>query len=87
MPFSLVPVSPSDQFDLFPQQIQVQQLDPKRVIGASTRVKKVFTVKYEREQALHQVFLDRHGWYCAEHGPACVAVREVTARGAGSGHR
>ena len=70
----------SDQFDLFPQRIQVQQLDPQAVAGRGTRVPKIFTVRYERESAVHQVFLDKHGWYCAEHGPTCAAVREVTAR-------
>ena len=74
-----VPAS-SSQFDLFPQGVQVQQLDPKRAVGTGTRVEEMFTVKYERERVVHQVFLDKHGWYCAEHGPACPAVREVTAR-------
>ncbi|MFN8581008.1 MAG: hypothetical protein U0163_08555 [Gemmatimonadaceae bacterium] len=75
------PAVPSpDQFDLFPQRVQVQQLDPQAVAGRGTRVQKIFTVKYEREPSIHQVFFDRHGWYCAEHGPRCRAVREVTAR-------
>lgn len=75
-----VPASSPQQFDLFPQRIQVQQLDPKRAVGTGTRVEKMFTVQYERERGVHQVFLDKHGWYCAEHGPGCAAVREVTAR-------
>ncbi len=75
-----MPAPSPQQFDLFPQRVQVQQLDPKSAVGARTRVEKMFTVKYERERAIHQVFLDKHGWYCAEHGPKCAAVREVKAR-------
>lgn len=74
-----MPVS-SQQFDLFPQRVQVQQLDPRSVAGTDTRVEKIFTVKFERERTVHQVFLDKHGWYCAEHGPGCEAVREATSR-------
>jgi len=73
--------SSSFQFDLFPQHVSVRALDPKAVVGGDTRVKAIFTVKYEREANPHQVFHDRHGWYCAEHGKECPAVREVTARG------
>ncbi|MBK8057415.1 MAG: hypothetical protein IPK33_05920 [Gemmatimonadetes bacterium] len=40
----------------------------------------MYKVRYERDGGIHQVFLDHHGWYCAELGPACSAVREVTAR-------
>ncbi|MEP7344861.1 MAG: hypothetical protein ABI877_06335 [Gemmatimonadaceae bacterium] len=75
-----MPASSPQQFDLFPQRVQVQRLDPKSAVGTSTRVEKMFTVKYEREPTVHQVFLDKHGWYCAEHGPGCVAVREVLTR-------
>ena len=75
-----MPASSPQQFDLFPQRVQVQQLAPKSAVGTGTRVEKMFTVKYEREHAVHQVFLDKHGWYCAEHGPGCAAVREVTTR-------
>jgi hypothetical protein len=75
--------SPDTQFDLWPQRIFVEELDAKAVAGAHTRVVHMFTVRYERERGVHQVFFDHHGWYCAEHGPSCKAVREVTARRAG----
>ncbi|HEX4933412.1 MAG TPA: hypothetical protein VFV33_09550 [Gemmatimonadaceae bacterium] len=68
------------QFDLWPQRILVEELDAKAIAGERTRVRAMFKVRYEREGGVHQVFLDHHGWYCAEHGPACAAVREVTAR-------
>jgi hypothetical protein len=42
-------------------------------------------VQFEREFQPHQVFFDQHGWYCAEHGPHCLAVPEVTARFAPKG--
>ncbi len=68
------------QTDLWPQRILVEELDPRAVAGASTRVVALYTVRYEREPGVHQVFFDHHGRYCADHGPACKAVREVTAR-------
>ena len=68
------------QFDLFPERIIVEELDAKAVAGASTRVEALYRVRYEREGAFHQVFFDQYGWYCAEHGPTCKAVREATAR-------
>jgi hypothetical protein len=75
------PSSPRhDQFDLFPQRIDVSRLDPKSVAGVETRVQQIYVVKYERESGAHQIFHDRHGWYCADHGPNCAAVREATAR-------
>jgi len=72
------------QFDLWPQRIFVEELDHKSIAGERTRVQGMFKVRYEREGGIHQVFLDHHGWYCAEHGPACPAVLEVTARRDGS---
>jgi hypothetical protein len=43
-------------------------------IGPRTSVERVFRVRYEGERFIHSVLVDRHGWYCAEHGPECVAV-------------
>lgn len=75
------PTSPRhDQFDLFPQRIDISRLDPKAIAGGDTRVHQIYVVKYERESGAHQIFHDRHGWYCADHGPKCAAVREVRAR-------
>ncbi|MBV6522624.1 MAG: hypothetical protein MNPFHGCM_02772 [Gemmatimonadaceae bacterium] len=74
-----MPPSTSLQFDFFPRNVQVQQLDPKVAVGAATRVQKLFTVRFEREKSVHQVFLDHHGWYCADHGKECPAVREAKA--------
>ncbi|MEP7380755.1 MAG: hypothetical protein ABI910_03670 [Gemmatimonadota bacterium] len=68
------------QFDLWPPRILVEEFDPRAVAGTSTRVVALYTVRYEREPGVHQVFFDHHGWYCADHGPACKAVRDVTAR-------
>ena len=79
-------IRPGDpQFDLWPQRIFVDELDAKAVAGANTRVRALFTVRYERERGVHQVFFDQHGRYCAEHGPGCKAVRDVTARRGGDG--
>jgi hypothetical protein len=68
------------QFDLWPQRVQVEALDVRSVVGTHTRVTALFKVRFEREPGIHQVFFDHHGWYCADHGPSCKAVREVTAR-------
>jgi hypothetical protein len=67
-----------DQLDLFPERVSIERLNG-RSAGAQSRVKDLFVVRYEREQVAHQVFHDRHGWYCADHGPGCRAV--VAARG------
>jgi len=74
------PRSPDSQFDFWPQRIFVEELDARAIAGERTRVQAMYKVRYERDGGIHQVFLDHHGWYCAEHGPACSAVREVTAR-------
>ncbi|MEO6445679.1 MAG: hypothetical protein ABIZ91_01940 [Gemmatimonadaceae bacterium] len=74
------PRNPDSQFDLWPARVYVEQLDAKAVAGPRTRVTAMYTVRYEREQGVHQVFFDHHGWYCAEHGPACKAVQTVTAQ-------
>ncbi len=67
------------QFDLWPQRVFVEELDARDIAGANTRVSAMYKVRYEREEGVHQVFFDQHGWYCADHGPVCKAVREVTA--------
>jgi hypothetical protein len=72
----------SSQFDFFPERVSVEALDPRAAAGGDTRVEALYRVRFEREREYHQVFHDRHGWYCAQHGPACRAVREVTARDA-----
>lgn len=69
----------ASQIDLWPQRVFVDELDARAVAGAQTRVTAMYKVRYEREPGVHQVFLDHHGSYCAEHGPGCKAVREVTA--------
>jgi hypothetical protein len=71
---------PTTQFDLWPPRVFVDELDARAIAGANTRVAAMYKVRYEREAGVHQVFFDHHGWYCADHGPACKAVREVTAR-------
>jgi hypothetical protein len=68
------------QYDFFPEKATVSELDPSAVAGDRSRVQAVYVVRYEWERGVHQVFHDRHGWYCADHGPECRAVREVTAR-------
>lgn len=68
------------QFDLWPQRVFVDALDARIVAGANTRVVALYKVRYEREAEVHQIFLDHHGWYCADHGPSCKAVREAAER-------
>lgn len=68
------------QFDLFPERVSVEPLDPKMAAGARTRITAMFVVRYERERGVHQVFVDHHGMYCGEHGRACRAVKEVGRR-------
>ncbi|HEX9564793.1 MAG TPA: hypothetical protein VF981_12505 [Gemmatimonadaceae bacterium] len=63
-----------DQFDLFPETVTVQRVDTRAAAGERSRVRALFVVRFERDPAAHQVFHDRHGWYCAEHGPGCRAV-------------
>jgi len=63
-----------NQLDLFPELVSVQRVDARAAAGARSRVRDLFVVRYEREDRPHQVFHDRHGWYCAEHGPDCRAV-------------
>lgn len=67
----------TNQIDFFPQQVLVERLDVRDAAGEQSRVKAIFRVRYEREAAVHQVFHDRYGWYCADHGPKCKAVSDV----------
>jgi len=48
-------------------------------------MKAIYVVQFERRPGRHQVFHDRHGWYCAEHGPACAAVQAARARARAKG--
>lgn len=68
------------QLEMFPRAHRVEPLDPRLVIGPRTRVEALYRVSYDGASAVHQVYRDRHGWYCGEHGPACDAV--FAARGA-----
>lgn len=76
---------PSVQFDLFPESVSVEQLDPKAVAGSQTRIVSMFVVRFERESGVHQVFVDNHGTYCADHGRDCRAVPEVVRFSRGNG--
>lgn len=69
------------QFDLFPEGVSIEERDPRLVAGAGTRLTSMFIVKFERENGVHQVFVDHHGTYCADHGRECRAVAEVIAYG------
>lgn len=71
------------QFDLWPERIIVEALDATAIAGERTRVEAMYRVRYERAREVHQVFLDHHGWYCADHGRDCRAVAAVTARRGG----
>ena len=62
------------QTELFATPVHVERLDPKKMLGASTRVEKLWRVRIGDGGGTHLVFLDRHGTYCEEHGPRCRAV-------------
>ncbi|HEX6316602.1 MAG TPA: hypothetical protein VFZ73_17140 [Gemmatimonadaceae bacterium] len=62
------------QFDLFPERVIIEPVEARAAAGERSRVKSVFIVQFERTPGRHQVFHDRHGWYCAEHGPECRAI-------------
>jgi hypothetical protein len=65
------------QLDLFPMPREVVAVDPRTAIGPRTRVDRVFRVRYGGERRVHQILVDHHGWYCAEHGPGCGAVADA----------
>jgi hypothetical protein len=56
------------------QARHIEALDPRTAIGPDTRVAALYRVRYGESPSVHQVYRDRHGWYCAEHGPRCAAV-------------
>ena len=65
------------QLDIFPLTREVEVLDPRAVIGPATRVAALYRVRYGDAAHVHQVYRDRHGWYCGEHGPGCDAVADA----------
>lgn len=62
-----------EQFELFPARIEVERLDPRRQLGARTRVAGLWRVTIGGGEP-HLVFRDRHGTYCEAHGMDCRAV-------------
>jgi len=67
------------QLEIFPEARHVDAVDPRVAIGPDTRVSALFHVRYGEARQIHQVYHDRHGWYCAEHGPRCAAVSDAVA--------
>jgi hypothetical protein len=67
------------QLDMFPAIGEVESLDPRIVIGPATQVSGLYRVRYGGAATVHQVYHDRHGWYCGEHGRGCVAVSDAVA--------
>ena len=62
------------QLEMFPEARHIESLDPRLAIGPETRVSGLYRVRYGDGRQVHQVYHDRHGWYCAEHGPKCSAA-------------
>ena len=69
-----------NQFDLFPERVTVEPVDTRAAAGDRSKVKAIYVVQFERQPGKHQVFHDRHGWYCADHGPKCAAVQAAKSR-------
>jgi hypothetical protein len=65
------------QLEIFPEIRHVEAIDPREAIGRGTRVKALYRVRYGESRHVHEVYHDRHGWYCAEHGPRCPAVSDA----------
>jgi hypothetical protein len=65
------------QLEIFPEPRSVVAVDPRVAIGPGTRVSAMYRVRYGERPQVHQVYHDRHGWYCAEHGPGCAAVADA----------
>ncbi|MDB4881050.1 MAG: hypothetical protein JWL60_2496 [Gemmatimonadetes bacterium] len=65
------------QTELFATPVQVERLDPGKVLGASTRVDALWRVRIGDGGGTHLLFLDRHGRYCQEHGRSCRALRFI----------
>ena len=70
-----------NQLDLFQERVTVEPVDARAAAGERSNVKAIYVVEFEWKPGRHQVFHDRHGWYCAEHGPACPAVHAAQSRG------
>jgi hypothetical protein len=66
------------QLEFFPEARHVEAVDPRVAIGPDTRVSAMYRVRYGERPQVHLVYHDRHGWYCAEHGPGCTAVSDAT---------
>ena len=64
------------QLEIFPEARHVEAVDPRVAIGPDTRVSALFRVRYGETPQVHQVYHDRHGWYC-EHGKTCPAVHDA----------
>jgi hypothetical protein len=69
-----------NQLGLFPERVTVEAVDARAAAGEGSNVKAIFVVQFERRPGKHQVFHDRHGWYCADHGPTCPAVQAARSR-------
>lgn len=67
------------QLEMFPEVRHIEAVDPRIAIGPDTRVSAMYRVRYGETRVVHQVYHDRHGWYCAEHGPKCSAVFDASA--------
>ena len=65
------------QEELFPVAVHVESLDPRAMLGASTRVESLWRVRIGDGGGTHLIFDDRHGRYCEEHGRTCAALRHV----------
>ena len=65
------------QLEIFPEVRHIERVDPRVAIGPDTRVSALFRVRYGEARQVHEVYHDRHGWYCAEHGPRCTAVGDA----------
>jgi len=65
-----------EQFDLFPPKITIESLDPRKLLGARTRVARLWRVTIGVGDT-HVVFKDKHGLYCEAHGASCRAARAV----------
>ena len=66
------------QLEMFPEIRHVEAIDPRVAIGRDTRVKALYRVRSGESRQVHEVYHDRHGWYCVEHGPKCPAVSDAT---------
>jgi hypothetical protein len=71
------------QLEIFPEKRYVDVVDPRVAIGPDTRVSALVHVRYGEARQVHQVYHDRHGWYCAEHGSRCRAVPDAVEAAGG----